>query len=885
MFMVLCFLLTATAAWGHVLPEIVTSGAKTPPPQHLAPHTQRGKADQRKHMTYLIGRKQIGSSARHNSAGTAEAFRFDEKTAGAARAITVYVPTPSTSKTLVAGLYTNSGGKPGSLLVSNSAPVAKSGRWVTVAIRRTPLVSGRAYWVAVLGKGGTLDTRGRRSASCRSVRMLVGRAALPRLWAQGPILQDCISAFVSGWQITKVPIQRTNPGASSPISGVPKTGGTTTTDTAPTGTPPSPTSAPSSTASPGVTGTALVGSALRASAGSWSNTPTSYVYQWQDCSSSSSCSNISGATRSTYLLQGADVAKTVDVVVTAANAEGSTSATSGQTSTVQTSPPPTNTALPAISGTTREGQTLTASNGSWSNSPASYGYQWQDCSSPTSCTNISGATGSSYALQSSDLGKTVDMRVTATNAGGSRSATSAQTSSVQTPLPPATMAPPTISGAPQQGLGLTASSGSWSNSPTSYGYQWQDCSSSTSCSDVTGATASSYTLQASDVGQTVDVVVTATNAGGSASATAAQTETVLEPSTGTSQSVAFWLGWSGSIEESQIPWNAVTQVDLFALKTTNGTALDATSNGISRMNVPAWVSMIHQHGRLAMISVGGSNDADWVDACNATNVSGFTTNLVNYMVANGFDGVDIDIESSPSNWASCVQAISQAAHAVTTQAGNTPIVSTDIDQSWMDSNVAGFYQSPDQFNLMYYGYPTGSYSCANNCAKVSSLVQGMHNTGHVPFNKMVLGMSPGGGQAQCCDVNLATTSATVSGPIMSLPVSSIATAIPAGNIVLATTENPPDNYQILTTPGAAACLSGCSIPINGSPTAEYSYPSGSYVENAYAGAWDCGNFARYAAANGLEGVMIWDLQEEAGEHNGEFPCFDQVEPYIPPPSS
>ena len=40
-----------------------------------------------------------------------------------------------------------------------------------------------------------------------------------------------------------------------------------------------------------------------------------------------------------------------------------------------------------------------------------------------------------------------------------------------------------------------------------------------SCSNIPGATSASYTLQASDVNDTVDAVVTATNAGGSGSAT------------------------------------------------------------------------------------------------------------------------------------------------------------------------------------------------------------------------------------------------------------------------------------------------------------------------------------------------------------------------------
>ena len=90
---------------------------------------------------------------------------------------------------------------------------------------------------------------------------------------------------------------------------------------------------------------------------------------------------------------------------------------------------PANTAPPVISGTAQQGQTLTASKGTWTNSPSSYGYQWQDCTS-RSCTNISGATSSTYTLQASDVGDTIDVVVTATNAGGSSSASSGQTAAV-----------------------------------------------------------------------------------------------------------------------------------------------------------------------------------------------------------------------------------------------------------------------------------------------------------------------------------------------------------------------------------------------------------------------------------------------------------------------
>jgi hypothetical protein len=252
-------------------------------------------------------------------------------------------------------------------------------------------------------------------------------------------------------------------------------------------------------------------------------------------------------------------------------------------------------------------------------------------------------------------------------------------------------------------------------------------------------------LGAGDVGDTIRSVVTATNAGGSTPASSAQTAVVTSSGGGgggaSGQSVVFWLGWDSSMTESQIPWNAVTQVDLFALQTTAGSSLD-TSLLDSVPSVPNWVSAIHQQHRLAIITIGGISDQHWDTACGSTYRSAFVANLVSYMKTNGFDGIDIDIEQD--NWASqsppvaawdtCVQAISQAAHATTTAAGATPIVSTDIDQTWMDPDVAGFSTYPDQFNLMGY-----SNSCSTSC--MAGQVQDLLSTGKVPSaSELIMGV-------------------------------------------------------------------------------------------------------------------------------------------------
>jgi hypothetical protein len=81
---------------------------------------------------------------------------------------------------------------------------------------------------------------------------------------------------------------------------------------------------------PSVTGVPTVGATLTATPGSWSPTPTAIAYQWERCSTAT-CAPVPGANSATYVLTSADEDAELEVVVTAANANGTTLATSAPT--------------------------------------------------------------------------------------------------------------------------------------------------------------------------------------------------------------------------------------------------------------------------------------------------------------------------------------------------------------------------------------------------------------------------------------------------------------------------------------------------------------------------------------------------------------------------
>jgi GH25 family lysozyme M1 (1,4-beta-N-acetylmuramidase) len=182
---------------------------------------------------------------------------------------------------------------------------------------------------------------------------------------------------------------------------------------------------------------------------------------------------------------------------------------------------------PTVVGTVKTGVILTAVPGSWSGGkPIAFTYQWQRCDAAGgNCTPIAGAAADTYKPGADDLGHALIVTVTAQDTSGGAATASAPTIAVGSAgsgsaTRPVATAAPSVAGTTVVGQQLSSSVGTWSGSPTSFAYQWRRCDATgATCAAITGATQSGYTLTPGDIGTTVSLVVTATGAGGSQTAT------------------------------------------------------------------------------------------------------------------------------------------------------------------------------------------------------------------------------------------------------------------------------------------------------------------------------------------------------------------------------
>jgi Bacterial Ig-like domain (group 3) len=171
-------------------------------------------------------------------------------------------------------------------------------------------------------------------------------------------------------------------------------------------------------APPAITGAVQEGLVLLLTKGIWTDSPTSVTDQWQSCSGAT-CTPVGTPNSLSYRPAATDVGRMIQVLETATNAVGTLTASSTAVGPVLPLSVPVNTAAPTISGTPQQGQTVTLTPGTWTNSPASITDQWAQCDpSGASCTPIAGQTGATYTLAAGDVGHTIAVVETASNDGG-----------------------------------------------------------------------------------------------------------------------------------------------------------------------------------------------------------------------------------------------------------------------------------------------------------------------------------------------------------------------------------------------------------------------------------------------------------------------------------
>ena len=220
---------------------------------------------------------------------------------------------------------------------------------------------------------------------------------------------------------------------------------------------------------------------------------------------------VSGATGPTFVISTLDSGHGIRCRVTAINNAGSTQVRSAQVTAYDK---PVNTAAPSVTGTPAVGQALSCVAGSWQYPVVSSSVQWL-----RDGVVISGATGSTYTLQTADGGHQISCRETATNAGGSTSEDSDQIAAYDKPAP---RSPPRVAGQTAVGQTLTCESGTWANPVITRSYEWLRDGSLTAM-----ATGRTYVITADDGGHYIRCRERASNDAGVAAATSAAIVTDL----------------------------------------------------------------------------------------------------------------------------------------------------------------------------------------------------------------------------------------------------------------------------------------------------------------------------------------------------------------------
>jgi chitinase len=181
----------------------------------------------------------------------------------------------------------------------------------------------------------------------------------------------------------------------------------------------------------------------------------------------------------------------------------------------------------------------------------------------------------------------------------------------------------------------------------------------------------------------------------------------------------YYAGWNQSyLPPSKIDFSALTHVIHFSLVPKSDGTLNTNVNGLSPSYSTALVTQAHAAGVKAIICVGGaSSETGFQGAAADAHRTNFINNLVNYMTAYNYDGIDLDWEPLPSTdfglFTNLVNEIRTALNAFGTHklltvaaAAYPPYLDPPTAQFAMYASLQNQF---DQINVMTYDL-SGPYS-------------------------------------------------------------------------------------------------------------------------------------------------------------------------------
>jgi Concanavalin A-like lectin/glucanases superfamily/Animal haem peroxidase len=151
-----------------------------------------------------VGEPHVLGGLDSDASGTAEAFPTVASTSGRMENIHVYVDATSAATRLLAGIYADNGGHPGTLLAAGSLTGPAEGTWNTVAVPAVNVAAGTTYWIALMGRGGKLVFRdtccGGQGTGPSESNATTFLAQLPATWTTGTVFNaDApVSAYGTG---------------------------------------------------------------------------------------------------------------------------------------------------------------------------------------------------------------------------------------------------------------------------------------------------------------------------------------------------------------------------------------------------------------------------------------------------------------------------------------------------------------------------------------------------------------------------------------------------------------------------------------------------------------------------------------------------------------